>query len=299
MNASRRRSRSASTANQIFTFLFIMLGPIKLLAPFAKITKSSTEAERRSLALQGTLLATLTVIAASFVGVRILAKWGVAPGSLALAGGILFFLVALSWCSSRTRNTKAPPPSLTRAAPVEGAPAAAGPPVKTMVRELVPNIVTPYGIAAVILLITLMPDSSWSILGILARDYGSGFGRDDLRANVTARPWIPAADPEHGYGGPSGRALRADGRVRNQTALSGEIRRHVSDDVKVRAPSERSCAVFSRCGHDASPPRSKRTSWHSIDCSPRSHSVRARPRTASSRRRTERISRSTAFPRRG
>ena len=65
---------------EIFTFLFIMLGPIKLLVPFAKITKSSTEAERRSLALQGTLLATMTVIAASFVGVRILAKWGVAPG---------------------------------------------------------------------------------------------------------------------------------------------------------------------------------------------------------------------------
>jgi hypothetical protein len=68
------------------------------------------------------------------------------------------------------------------AAPVEGAPAAAGPPVKAMVRELVPNIVTPYGIAAVILLGTLMPDSSWSILGILL-----GIMALDLAAMIFAR----------------------------------------------------------------------------------------------------------------
>jgi multiple antibiotic resistance protein len=166
---------------EIFTFLFIMLGPIKLLVPFAKITKSSTEAERRSLALQGTFLATLTVIAASFVGVRILAKWGVAPGSLAVAGGILFFLVALGMVLkpyTEHEGAGAPHP----AAPVEGAPAAAGPPVKAMVRELVPNIVTPYGIAAVILLGTLMPDSSWSILGILL-----GIMALDLAAMIFAR----------------------------------------------------------------------------------------------------------------
>jgi len=151
---------------EIFTFLFIMLGPIKLLVPFAKITKLSTEAERRSLALRGTFLATLTVIAASFVGVRILAKWGVAPGSLAVAGGILFFLVALGMVLkpyTEHEGAGAAHPG----AQAEGAPSAAGPPVKVMVRELVPNIVTPYGIAAVILLVTLMPDSSWNILEIL------------------------------------------------------------------------------------------------------------------------------------
>ncbi len=51
-----------------------------------------------------------------------------------------------------------------------------------MVRELVPNIVTPYGIAAVILLGTLMPDSSWSILGILL-----GIMALDLAAMIFAR----------------------------------------------------------------------------------------------------------------
>ena len=167
---------------EIFTFLFIMLGPIKLLVPFAKITKSSTEAERRSLALQGTFLATLTVIAASFVGVRILAKWGVAPGSLAVAGGILFFLVALGMVLKPYTEHEGAAAVVHPPAQPEGATAAAGPPVKAMVRELVPNIVTPYGIAAVILLGTLMPDSSWSILGILL-----GIMALDLAAMIFAR----------------------------------------------------------------------------------------------------------------
>jgi multiple antibiotic resistance protein len=167
---------------EIFTFLFIMLGPIKLLVPFAKITKSSTEAERRSLALQGTLLATLTVIAASFVGVRILAKWGVAPGSLALAGGVLFFLVALSMVLKPYTEHEGAAAVVHPPAQPEGATAAAGPPVKAMVRELVPNIVTPYGIAAVIFLITLMPESSWSIVAILM-----GIMALDLVAMIFAR----------------------------------------------------------------------------------------------------------------
>ena len=141
---------------EVFTFLFIMLGPIKLLAPFAKLTAASSESESRSLALRGTLIATLTVLAASFIGQAILAKWNVSPGALAIAGGILFFLVALSLVLD----------------PYSEHPAAQGPPapvpsMRALVRQLVPKIVTPYGIAAVILLLTLMPERIVSIVGIL------------------------------------------------------------------------------------------------------------------------------------
>jgi multiple antibiotic resistance protein len=141
---------------EVFTFLFIMLGPIKLLAPFAKLTAMSDESERRSLALRGTLLATLTVLAASFIGQVILAKWNVSPGALAIAGGILFFLVALSLVLDPYTEHPATQTS-----------SAARPSMRALVRELVPKIVTPYGIAAVILLLTLMPQQMVTIVGIL------------------------------------------------------------------------------------------------------------------------------------
>lgn len=144
----------AFDTREIFTFLFIMLGPIKLLAPFAKITAASSDDERRSLALQSTLVATATVLAASFIGNAMLAKWGVSIGALAVAGGILFFLVALSLVLD----------------PYTGAGAAQSPapgPPTPLLRQLVPKIVSPYGIAAVILLLALMPDRTTRVVEIL------------------------------------------------------------------------------------------------------------------------------------
>lgn len=91
-------------AREIFTFLFIMLGPVKLLAPFAKLTATSDKGERRSLALRGTLIATLTVLAASFIGQAMLVKWSVSPGALAIAGGILFSSSRSLWFSIHTRS---------------------------------------------------------------------------------------------------------------------------------------------------------------------------------------------------
>ncbi len=143
-------------AREIFTFLFIMLGPVKLLAPFAKLTATSDKGERRSLALRGTLIATLTVLAASFIGQAMLVKWSVSPGALAIAGGILFFLVALSLVLD----------PYTEHAPAQGAPGAPDS-MRALVRQLVPRIVTPYGIAAVILLLTLMPERTVTIVAIL------------------------------------------------------------------------------------------------------------------------------------
>jgi multiple antibiotic resistance protein len=147
---------------EIFTFLFIMLGPIKLLAPFAKLTAASSESESRSLALRAALIATLTVLAASFIGQAMLAKWNVTPGALAIAGGILFFLVALSLVLDPYTEPAAPQGS------------AQPPSMRALLRQLIPKIVTPYGIAAVILLLTLMPEKMIAIveilLGIMALD---------------------------------------------------------------------------------------------------------------------------------
>lgn len=140
----------------IFTFFFIMLGPLRLIAPFAQLTAGKTEDEVRSLALRGTVLATITVLIAGFIGTALLVKWKVAVGDLSIAGGILFFLVALQLVldpysqGSRAVDVTPKVPSMAE-----------------LQRKLVPTIVTPWGIAAVIFFMTVEPDKTWQIVGLL------------------------------------------------------------------------------------------------------------------------------------
>jgi multiple antibiotic resistance protein len=140
----------------VFTFFFIMLGPLRILAPFAGLTAGRTQADSRWIAFRATGLATLTVLLASLFGSAILVKWHVALGELAIAGGIVFFLVALQivldpYAQSRASETTAQEPA-----------SALG-----LTRKLVPVIVTPWGIAAVIFFLTVDPDQKWPIIGIL------------------------------------------------------------------------------------------------------------------------------------
>ena len=54
----------------------VMVGPLKLLAPFAKMTHSSDSKFRFQLALRGVLFATAGLLVAAFLGVSTLEKWG-------------------------------------------------------------------------------------------------------------------------------------------------------------------------------------------------------------------------------
>jgi multiple antibiotic resistance protein len=141
---------------EIFTFFFLMLGPLKLIGPFAKLTASTEDSDRRALAVRGTAIATLTVLVASFIGKAFLDKWTVSPGALAIGGGLLFLLVALPVVLSPYAQ-----PALAAAPP------ATAPTLAQMQRQLVPEIVSPYGVATVILVLTLMPGSQLTVIGML------------------------------------------------------------------------------------------------------------------------------------
>jgi multiple antibiotic resistance protein len=157
----------------IFTFFFIMLGPLRLIGPFAKLTAGRPESECRSIALRGIAIATLTVLLAGLVGSVMLVKWQVAVGALALAGGILFFLVALKLVLDPYTQGSRPSDALSRDPPSE----------PELVRQLVPAIVSPWGITAVIFFLTLEPDRTWPIVGMLI-----GVMALDLLAMIFARP---------------------------------------------------------------------------------------------------------------
>ena len=140
-------------AAQVFTFLFLMLGPFKIIDPFLKIVKGADLAFTRRIALRSTLLASLVLLIAAFLGETALSSYGISLPVLALSGGIILFLVALGHI---LREFVPPtPPHETTSEPV---------PTPTLNMALsplaFPTIVTPYGIAALIVLLALSPNTN-------------------------------------------------------------------------------------------------------------------------------------------
>ena len=142
---------------QVWGFFFLLLGPIKILGPFHRMTESADPALRRKLAVRGFLFATCIVLLAGTMGVQALRNYAVPPLVLALTGGLVLFLVALQGLlesfNPRPRAAPAEPPSLQAAA----------------MPLAYPIIVTPSGIAAVIIYMTLAPGwpGKGAIVGLL------------------------------------------------------------------------------------------------------------------------------------
>lgn len=125
---------------QIFTFLFLMLGPFKIMGPFFAITKGADAAVGRRLAVQATLFASAALLIAAVLGDGILRKFAIPLPVLVLAVGIILFLVALQNILQQFS------PHGEAAATTVPAPS-----VKTAISPLAfPTIVTPYGIATLI-----------------------------------------------------------------------------------------------------------------------------------------------------
>ena len=70
------------SAVQVFTLLFVMLGPLKFLGPFVAGTRSLDDAAVRSLAVKATIMATITVIAGAFVGKTMMQNMGISLPAL-------------------------------------------------------------------------------------------------------------------------------------------------------------------------------------------------------------------------
>lgn len=131
----------------IFTFFFLMLGPFKIIAPFMKITKNATPEFTRKIAFLATLYSSIALLIAAFMGQNILSKYGIPIPVLALSGGIILFLVALlniikQFEPHSTSENVVAEPTLSMA----------------MNPLAFPAIVTPYGIAALIVFLAIAPD---------------------------------------------------------------------------------------------------------------------------------------------
>jgi len=138
---------------QIFTFLFLMLGPFKIIGPFAKVTKGMDAPQTRKIALEAVFFSSIALLLAAFIGENSLASYGIPVPILALAAGLILFLVALinilkqfEPFESESKQTETVEQTSTSSLKVALAPLA------------FPTIVTPYGIAALVVFLALSPD---------------------------------------------------------------------------------------------------------------------------------------------
>lgn len=144
---------------QMFALLFLMLGPIKILVPFINITQGTQPEFRRHLATRAILYSAAALALAAAIGQNTLENFAVPVPVLALTAGLVLFLVAL-----QTVLQQFQPPSGPR-------PDAPAPSLQMAVNPLAfPTIVTPYGIAAVIIFTSLASDlpSKLGVVGLVA-----------------------------------------------------------------------------------------------------------------------------------
>lgn len=157
--ADYARSASAAAADgaqtlslglgKIFTFFFLTLGPMAVLAPFAHATASLNVTDRRKTALIATGISLLAVVIAATIGIKVLSNWGISTGALLIAAGIILFLVAIESVRGQYRL-----PDKNRAAIFKDLS-----PRLLAYKMAFPYIASPYGIAVVILVLTTRPDT--------------------------------------------------------------------------------------------------------------------------------------------
>jgi multiple antibiotic resistance protein len=166
---------------ETFTFLFLMLGPMKVLDPFVKMTERAEDRFRKQLAIRATIFSCLALAAADLFGQRNLQNLGISVNVLMLTGGLVLSAVAFQTILEQFR------PVLTDKTGVETVS------LDSAVLHLAfPTIVTPYGIAAVIILTAIASDTSTKIAIFLI---ALGILQLDLLAMFLARPllkWLGA-----------------------------------------------------------------------------------------------------------
>src|SRR5690606_23978823 len=76
------------------TTFFASIGPADLLLVYAALTQKSTQAERRTMALRSTLIATAILLFFAVFGEAMLRLFGITLPALRIAGGILLLLIS-------------------------------------------------------------------------------------------------------------------------------------------------------------------------------------------------------------
>jgi len=124
----------------IFILFFLTLGPLKAILPFARATRGTEPAFRRTVAWRAVAIATAIVLAVILLGPIILPNWHVSPPAIAITCGIILFYQAL-------RIIMQTPATMPGSVGPQPGPAAPSPAIAVF-PIAIPAIVTAPGIAA-------------------------------------------------------------------------------------------------------------------------------------------------------
>jgi multiple antibiotic resistance protein len=125
---------------EIFIVFFLTLGPLKLILPFARATRGTESAFRRTVARRAIVIATIIVLAMALLGPFVLTKWHVGAPAIVITCGIILFHQALRMI---TQTPAAPGSAGAETNPPEPSPTIAVFPIA------IPAIVSAPGIAAI------------------------------------------------------------------------------------------------------------------------------------------------------
>ena len=134
--------------SEIFIILFVTFGPINFITRFYQMASGADARGLMGLAVRSAAIATVAIVLSAIVGSFMLEKWKISVPAVALTGGIVLFVAAM-------RSILA----LYGGSASNGGPAA--PSQLNASSQLVfPYIATPYGIAALTVLLALAPESA-------------------------------------------------------------------------------------------------------------------------------------------
>ncbi len=94
-----------------FIILFLTLGPLKAIGPFAQVTRGADPALARNLAWRATLIATVIVLAVALLGAIILKNWRVSVPAIIVTGGLILFRQAVQMIIEPPAAPSPPPPA--------------------------------------------------------------------------------------------------------------------------------------------------------------------------------------------
>jgi multiple antibiotic resistance protein len=90
------------TAIVTFTTFFATIGPVDVAVIYAAMTKSSSEQDKRTMAIRGTLIAMTILVCFALMGETLLKTLGISLAALKFSGGILLLLIAIDMVFARS-----------------------------------------------------------------------------------------------------------------------------------------------------------------------------------------------------
>ena len=128
----------------IFVAFFMLPGPLKVIPPFAGLTRGADVRFKRDVAIRSTVIAAALCVFVTLIGTTMMGQFRISLEGLRIAGGLVLLISALQVIFQKARPSS-PPSGTPTALQLAASPVA------------VPGIVPPAGVAAILIFTMVAP----------------------------------------------------------------------------------------------------------------------------------------------